>query len=65
MTHAIIIRDGFAVPLIGIPESAVIDECDLCGDVFGTSNLKWDEQGSLLCSKCRSVSNRNPDPDKS
>lgn len=52
MKHATVTRDGYKVPLIGVPECSVIEVCDLCGDEFGISQIErigtqW------LCAKCR------------
>ena len=51
MTHATAIRDGFKVPLIGIPEDASLEECDLCHDLFPFEKIKW-TGCQMLCEKC-------------
>lgn len=49
--HAIIEKDGFKVPLIGVPGYAVIEECDCCGEEIGlTDAIVSDNQ--ILCKKC-------------
>jgi len=53
LRHATVARDGFDVPLIGIPVEAVLDECQLCGDVYPIRELAFSPAGQLLCSKCR------------
>lgn len=50
--HAIIEREGFKIPLIGIPPQATIDECDCCHDQFSIRDLEWNGQ-QLLCKKCK------------
>jgi hypothetical protein len=44
-------RDGFTVPLTGIPADAVLDECDCCHELLGLSNLIWTGK-QMLCAKC-------------
>ena len=56
MKHATVERDGFTVPLIGIPLSATLDTCDLCGDVFSIRVLELSESGQLLCERCKAGS---------
>jgi hypothetical protein len=49
--HATVPRDGFSVPIIGIPESATDERCDGCGDFFHLTIIKlW--RGQFLCSYC-------------
>ncbi len=53
-THATIKLGDFTIPLIGIPETATLDTCDLCHDVFSIHDLEINEAGNqLLCPKCR------------
>lgn len=50
--HAIVQREGFRVPLIGILPTAVLETCDLCGDQFPLGRVML--CGSqMLCDKCR------------
>lgn len=49
--HATVWREGFHIPLIGIPVSAVMEECDCCHDVFGISMVTWTGT-QMLCEKC-------------
>jgi formylmethanofuran dehydrogenase subunit E len=51
--HAMVERDGFKVPLIGIPPDAVLQECDLCHDEFPMRQLEITDNGQVLCEKCR------------
>lgn len=50
--HATVQRDGYEVPLIGIPQDAVIDECDCCGMLVGLTAGYWTGE-ELLCERCR------------
>ena len=52
MSHATVIRDGYEVPLIGVPPEAVLEKCDLCGDEFPQLQVSF-ENGQMLCEKCR------------
>ena len=49
--HASVDREGYTVPLIGIPPQAVLDECDLCHDELPVRDLEYDGR-QLLCKKC-------------
>lgn len=51
MKHAMVQREGFNVPLIGIPADAVLDECDCCHELLGLSDLTWTGR-QMLCVKC-------------
>lgn len=51
MKHATVMRDGFEVPLIGIPEEAVQDTCDCCGTVIKLPEVYTDGD-QFLCAKC-------------
>jgi len=54
--HAMIEREGFKVPLIGISPSEVLEECDLCHDKFPMSEVEFDSNsGQMLCKKCRKL----------
>lgn len=50
--HATVTRDGYEVPLIGILESAVMGECDLCHESLPISKLEFNGT-QMLCAKCR------------
>jgi len=50
MTHATVIKDGFKVPLIGIPPSAVLETCDLCGEEYPMRELQWSGK-QMLCKR--------------
>jgi predicted RNA-binding Zn-ribbon protein involved in translation (DUF1610 family) len=52
--HAIIPRDGFDVPLIGIPAEAALQECDCCGDIVPLRKARW-TGAQFLCPKCDHV----------
>jgi formylmethanofuran dehydrogenase subunit E len=45
-------REGFRVPLIGIPPEAVLQECDCCHDSFPMLRMEL-RGGQMLCEKCR------------
>ena len=44
-------REGYTVPLIGIPPAAVLEECDCCHELLGLSKLTWTGK-QMLCAKC-------------
>ncbi len=46
-------RDGYEVPLIGIPQDATLEICDCCGDVMGLSKAVFTGR-QVLCEKCSS-----------
>lgn len=50
--HATVERDGFRVPLIGIPQNAVLQECDLCHEERPMSEIEL-VGSQALCKKCR------------
>lgn len=50
---ATVLRDGFRVPLIGIPETAVLEECDCCHQEFPKDQIEFNGK-QFLCRKCRS-----------
>jgi hypothetical protein len=51
--HAMVTRDGYEVPLIGIPAEATLQECDLChGGPFPIRELEFNGS-QMLCEKCR------------
>lgn len=50
--HATVNRDGFNVPLIGVPPGAVMEECDLCHEEHPLRDLTWTGT-QMLCEKCR------------
>ena len=51
--HAMVVKDGYEVPLIGIPPDAVLETCDLCGNQYGMAELTWSGK-QMLCKKCAS-----------
>ena len=51
--HAMIVKDGYEVPLIGIKPDAVLESCDLCGNQYGMAELTWSGK-QMLCKKCAS-----------
>lgn len=53
--HAIIQREGFRVPLIGVPCDAVLEECDLCHEEKGIMEIQFSDCGQLLCKKCLEI----------
>ena len=50
--YATVQRDGFTVPLIGVPKSATEYECEGCG-VKGPESALELTDGKFLCAKCR------------
>jgi len=52
MKHATVTRDGYEVPLIGIPAEATLQECDCCHDIFPLREVELTDRG-ILCKKCR------------
>ncbi len=52
--HAVVEREGFQVPLIGVAPDAVLQECDLCHQEKPLREIELSESGQLLCRKCRS-----------
>ena len=59
--HAMVQREGYSVPLIGIPPDAVLEKCDCCHEQLGLSKLKWDGK-QMLCAKCESPNDRTERP---
>lgn len=53
--HATIVKDGYVVPLIGVPPAAVLETCDLCGNESAVTELTWTGQ-QMLCKKCQQKS---------
>lgn len=51
--HAMVVKDGYEVPLIGITPDAVLETCDLCGNQYGMAELTWSGK-QMLCKKCAS-----------
>lgn len=49
--HAMVLRDGYRVPLIGIPAEAALEECDLCHQQHALDKLTW-TGAQMLCAKC-------------
>jgi hypothetical protein len=50
--HANVEREGFTVPLIGIPPNTVLETCDLCHDYLPIRKLEFTGT-QMLCEKCR------------
>ena len=51
--HAIVEREGFKVPLLGIPPDAVLQECELCHTEYPLRDVEMSDSGQILCKKCR------------
>lgn len=49
--HATVKIGDYTIPLIGVPESASLEECDLCHDTFPLRVMVLSEAGQLLCPK--------------
>lgn len=52
--HAIVVKDGFRVPLIGVARTAMLEECELCHEQKPLSEIELQGNGQMLCVKCRS-----------
>ena len=57
--HAIVEREGFKVPLLGIPPDAVLQECDLCHNEYSLRDVEMTDSGQILCKKCRAAARPN------
>lgn len=51
MKHATVNKDGYNVPLIGVAEEAVLEECDCCHEQHALLDLTWTGT-QTLCAKC-------------
>lgn len=49
--NATVLKDGFIVPLIGVPEASVLEECDLCHSQSGIGSVRFNGV-QMLCGKC-------------
>lgn len=56
-SHAAVQREGYKVPLIGVPADAVLEQCDCCGDTIGLSDATFTGK-QVLCRKCLSPNGR-------
>jgi hypothetical protein len=52
MKHAMVPTGEFMVPLIGIPETAVEERCDRCGNHLHLSKIVISEDGRFICVGC-------------
>jgi formylmethanofuran dehydrogenase subunit E len=52
MKHATVTRDGYEVPLIGIPPEATLQACDRCNRLFPLREVELTDRG-ILCKQCR------------
>ncbi len=59
--HAIIEKDGYKVPLIGIPPASVLETYDLCRDIFPLREIELQQNGQQLCKRCAGINANNPD----
>lgn len=50
--HCLVKKDGYTVPLIGVPVGSGLERCDLCGDAFPLWDVEYTGQ-QMLCQKCR------------
>ena len=57
--HAIVEREGFKVPLLGIPPDAVLQECELCHNEYSLRDVEMTDSGQILCKKCRAAAMPN------
>lgn len=51
MKHATVERSGWTIPLIGIPQSATLEECDRCRCLFHIRRVVITD-GRFLCFEC-------------
>lgn len=51
--HATVTRDGFTVPLLYVPDTATLEECQRCGKTYNFTEMKFSKDGELLCPNCR------------
>ena len=51
--HAIVEREGFKVPLIGIHPDSVLQECHCCHNEFALRDVEMSDDGECYCKKCR------------
>jgi hypothetical protein len=56
--HAMVQREGYTVPLIGIPPDAVLEECDCCHKMFGLAKMQWTGK-QMLCAECAASKIKN------
>jgi hypothetical protein len=49
---------SYRIPLLGVPESATLQECDLCHDLFHLLDVELIDI-QILCLKCRGKSGNN------
>lgn len=52
MNHATVTRDGYTVPLIGIPERATDEQCSRCKQYVHLREIVLDEHAKPICLKC-------------
>ena len=57
--HAKVERDGFKVPLLGIPPDAVLQECELCHNEYPLRDVEMSKSGQILCNKCLAAESAN------
>lgn len=55
--HAEVRIGEYTVPLIGVPEGAVLEVCDLCGDYTYLGDVTFTGV-QFLCSKCNKPNER-------
>lgn len=53
MKYAKAIRDGYEVPLIGIPEDESQERCEKCGQLFDLLQIRLID-GKMVCDACKS-----------
>lgn len=47
-------KADYKIPMIEISPTSVLENCDLCGDIYDISQLTWTGL-QMLCKKCMSV----------
>lgn len=52
MKYATAQRDGYTVPMIGVPLQSQLETCDLCGELFGLREIVLVGTEFLCARKC-------------
>ena len=56
--HANVKIGEYVIPLIGVPPSATLQECELCHDEVPLREAELSESGQVLCRRCRAASEK-------
>jgi len=52
MNHATVKLGDYLIALIGIPEDAALEQCDLCHDLFPLWEITISLHGLFFCEHC-------------